>query len=385
MRSIAMNARRISSVRVEIVGRRRVRAARATHGPALRRSAGFTLVELMVAMVIGLIISIAAVAALVVARTGFTSVDTTAQLRENGRFASDLMQRVIVQAGFEDDSQRNGNRMLATRNNEDPEPDVVGYNNAAFPLSPGLPPVVLNDSRNTACGSVSDSSCANGSDVLIVRYQGMNLPGTPTADGSMINCAGIPEPAVTESTDSRAYSVFHVERAPQSGEPVLMCSYRDASGAWAKQALIQGVESFQVLYGTDSVTINAAPPAAAVPPAVAASAPDSIPDRYLRADQIIVPGNAIATRANWRRVRSIRVGLVLRGPVNSKSDRSSTTDTFYPFGLKPTASGAPAPNTDVIVSSTADVGTALAVPQDGRLRLDGLNFTVYLRNRLLND
>jgi type IV pilus assembly protein PilW len=48
-----------------------------------------------------LLIAAASVAALIVARQGFKSVDTTAQLRENARFAATLIQRIAVQAGFE--------------------------------------------------------------------------------------------------------------------------------------------------------------------------------------------------------------------------------------------------------------------------------------------
>jgi type IV pilus assembly protein PilW len=331
----------------------------------------------MVAMVIGLVISIAAIAALVVARTGFTTVDSTAQLRENARFTSDLMQRIIVQAGFENWSDGTLTRNIATQwGHEDPEPDITGFNNAVFPASPGLPPLLANNSRDSACGGVTDSSCVNGSDVLIVRYQGMDRPGAVgTADGSIVNCAGIAEPAVAISTADRAWSVFHVARSPQSGEPVLMCSYRTAGGAWDTQPMIQGVESFQVLYGTDSVAINADSTTPAAKAAV--GDPDSVPERYLRADQIIVPGNEVATRANWRRVRSVRIGLVLRGPVGSKPNGSSVTTTLYPFGT------ADVQLTNL--SSSDDKGTVLTIPEDRRLRLDNMNFTVYLRNRLSND
>ena len=46
---------------------------------------GLTLIELLVAMVIGLVIVLAAVAALTVARRGFNTVDAASQLRDSGR------------------------------------------------------------------------------------------------------------------------------------------------------------------------------------------------------------------------------------------------------------------------------------------------------------
>lgn len=68
----------------------------------MRRHGGFTLIELLVAMVIGLIIVLAAVAALSVARIGFSTVDAASQMRDNARFAGDIIERITVQTGFRD-------------------------------------------------------------------------------------------------------------------------------------------------------------------------------------------------------------------------------------------------------------------------------------------
>ena len=68
-----------------------------------RRQIGLTLVEMMVAMAISLLIVLAAVSALIVTRQGFTSVDASSQLRDNARFSADLVQRLGVQAGYQDD------------------------------------------------------------------------------------------------------------------------------------------------------------------------------------------------------------------------------------------------------------------------------------------
>ena len=62
---------------------------------------GFTLVELLVAMVISLLVALAAVAALIASRQGFSGVDAASQLRDNSRFVSELVQRVVVQAGYQ--------------------------------------------------------------------------------------------------------------------------------------------------------------------------------------------------------------------------------------------------------------------------------------------
>jgi type IV pilus assembly protein PilW len=84
----------------------------------------------------------------------------------------------------------------------------------------------------------------------------------------------------------------------------------------------------------------------------------------LRADQLTVAGNAAATRDNWRRVRAVRIGLVLRGPVGSAQQALATT--FNPLGTAYT-------------DSANDVGSALAVSNDRRLRSVS-SFTVHVRN-----
>jgi type IV pilus assembly protein PilW len=63
---------------------------------------GLTLIELLVAMAVGLVVVLAAVSALTVARRGFTTVDAASQLRDNGRFAADMIQRIGVQTGYKD-------------------------------------------------------------------------------------------------------------------------------------------------------------------------------------------------------------------------------------------------------------------------------------------
>jgi type IV pilus assembly protein PilW len=310
---------------------------------SLHRQAGVTLVELMVALVIGLVVSAAAVAALIVARNGFNTVDSTAQLRENARFSADLIQRLAVQAGFED--------VAGGQNSTVPPqgkaPAVQGFDDALMP-DPADPATLASGSRSTGCGGVSDTSCLNGSDALVLRFWGTSRNGA--ADGSMINCAGIAEP---EGTD-RATSVFHVVRS-QAGEPTLVCTYRAADGTWQSEPLVPGVESFQVLYGVDNVVPNTAPTAGT----------DSVPDRYLRASQLVVAGDAVETDNNWRRVRSLRLGLVFRGPANDAVDRAATEQTLNVLGDD--------------LSGTADTLSRLAVPADGRLRQQ-MVINIHLRN-----
>jgi type IV pilus assembly protein PilW len=159
-------------------------------------------------------------------------------------------------------------------------------------------------------------------------------------------------------------------------EPTLMCKYRSGSGAsWAPAPtpLVQGVESFQILYGTDGVVAYTVPVARApidvvpnTPPLT--GQPDSVPDKYLRADELTVAGNDSATKENWRRVRSLRIGLVVRGPLGSA--QGTTAQRFYPFSPSGTLDNRPT----AFSSTFLDIAAT-----DTRVR-QVVTFTIYLHN-----
>lgn len=333
----------------------------------VRRQRGLTLIELLVALGLGLVVVVIAATALLLGQQGYSAVDTTTQLRDRERFVNDLLARLIIQAGYQDYGAASlALRQTSTLVGTDPEPDLFGWNNAVYDTPNDLilseSAKIVNGNRPAACGAVTDTSCRNGSDVLVIRYQGVSSPTSAVdSDNTMINCRGEGEAGlITGDLNDRAVSILHVTR-DASGEPSLSCSYYNFSGAspaWvASVPLIEGVESFQVLYGTDGVTPNVAPNPTA--------AQNTIVDRWLRADELTVAGNAAFTRENWRRVRAVRIGLVLRGPVGSA--QQAITTTFAPLGS--------------MYVHTNDTGSNLTVAPDRRLRLQS-NFTVHLRNNL---
>ena len=302
----------------------------------MKKHAGLTMVELMVALAISLLITLAAVAALVVARRGFDTVDSASQLRDNMRFSADLIQRLGAQTGYKETkylpfSAQTPSIMQSA--------SVGGFNNA-----------LLQKITNFNTVTIKAGQGVNGSDILILRSQG-------SAGGGVIDCNGR---EVADPTDDEERSVSVIHLAMSLGELSLMCdsftrTFDKSSASTMVQPIIQGVENFQVLYGTDSDG-------------------DSVPDRFLRADQLVVAGNDVATQNNWRRVRSLRIGMVLRGPPNSQQEK--VAQDFYPFGLaKASASGV----VGSALSSASDTGTLFNAPADGRLR-QTMTFTVHLRN-----
>lgn len=300
---------------------------------------GLTLIELLVALALGTLIALAAVAALIVARQGFRSVDTGAQLRENARLAASLIQRVVVQAGFE-----NAAYGLFT----DPkEAGLRGYDNAWFAVSDdGTAPTLAHNTRS-GC-TATDTSCANASDILVVRYWGASQGGS--ADGTIVNCAGRPEPEGAE----RATSIFHVVRS-SAGEPTLACTFSTVTAGvttWSTVPLVTGVEGFQVRYGVDTLDKDGA---AAARPADG----DTVADRYLTASQLeTTPTTNVAE--NWQRVRTVRIGLLIRG---------SSADAVAPAAASAPVLGDGYSTGDEILQTTGD----------GRVR-HPMIFTVHLRN-----
>ncbi len=311
---------------------------------------GLTLIELLVAMLIGLMITLAAVASLIVSRQGFTNVDASSQLRDNSRFLQDIIQRIGVQAGFK-------NVILfpsvtaMTIGLSDPLPNVFGINNASRTESK-----TWNEGTSRTSGSVG-----YGSDILVLRAQNSTFDAfSKISDRSMIDCSGVAPKQRPIDANDNVYltSIFHVGIG-SDGEPALLCSRSDTGDAnYDAQPLISGVENFQVLYGVDGIK----PENTTVP--LPDSSADSVPERYMRADQLTVIGNDKATYANWQRVRSIRIGLVLRGRPNSLID--NTSETYYPLGK-------------AFADAKKDPGTVFTTTADGRMR-QTITFTVHLRN-----
>lgn len=329
---------------------------------------GFTLVELMVALALSLLVVAASVSALLVSRQGFTSVDAASQLRDNARFATDFLTRLSVQSGFKDaifvDSVGR-NLFRSTGVSTDPDTAIFGFYNS-------LPGTTTDPLNVTATDP-------NNNDILVLRYQAGSrntgsAPGSGLAesDNAMFNCAGVPQANTPESSSDFIENVLYVNTPTNAAlEPSLMCRYRTSTGgAWQTgQPLVQGVESFKVLYGTDGVVPNKVPIAAApLGTAPTGGQPDSIPERYLRADELTVAGNEAATKENWRRVRNLRIGMVIRSA--SGVLQAPEARKYYPFAPQATdaASAGNFSSPEIDVAAT-----------DTRLR-QVVTFTVYLHN-----
>jgi type IV pilus assembly protein PilW len=255
--------------------------------------AGMTLPELMIALAIGALVALGAASMFGVASASHAAQLDAATVDDNGRYALELIARAVRQAGL--------------RDWEAIDP-ALGLEPLQAPRVMGLDARSIAKTGNGIDASLPDA--ANGSDVLAVRYHGAGP--APDGDGSALNCAGFGVHALEDG-----WSIFYVAKNAQ-GEAELRCKYRGAS-SWGADAVVAGVDTFQVLYAVDTDT-----------PA------DGVANGYLNADAVtaldaaFLPGPDLQEHTYWKRVLAVRVALVLHGARPTYLARE--TQVFDAFG-----------------------------------------------------
>jgi type IV pilus assembly protein PilW len=242
------------------------------------RQHGLALTEIMIAMTLSLLVALAATSIHQAADGDFLHNGANTRIDDNGRFAVAIITQSLRQAGYPG------------------EPGASAV--------PGAPPPLPIEGRDA--GSVDKDAngmgmslpAINASDVLAIRYAPTAIAGAE-GGGAMLNCAGFPA-----DPGEWAWSIFYVARA-SDGVAELRCKYKGRHG-WGADAVIRGVDAFHVLYGVDTDTPR-----------------DNIPNLYLTASEVdardaALPAPERALQPNWRRVVSIRFGLLLHGEPGSR-------------------------------------------------------------------
>jgi type IV pilus assembly protein PilW len=176
--------------------------------PARRASqVGTSLVELMIAVAIGLIVILAAVALYLGGARTLRVQDEASRLDDSGRFALESITRLIR---------------------------VAGYVN--WPGDTGAAPVRLGVADTPAVEGADGAS----SDRITLRFFGSTQGAA--ADGAIVDCLGVPVPRDGDPA-TRTENVLSVSTAG-----ALLCQ---ATGMSSPQPLIDGVERLQFLYGLD--------------------------------------------------------------------------------------------------------------------------------------
>jgi len=176
-------------------------------------SAGFSLVELMIALVVGLILLAGVLQILLGNREAFDAQRGQARLQENARLVSFVLENSVAHAGFRNEFNVKESRIF-------PLDDENKFARGAF----------VGGTANTN----------NKSDTLRVRFQGEG--GVHNCRGTAIGSAGNPEETAFElyvnDDDTLICSVF-------GSDP-------DTSDDNDEQPLVENVDRFEVRYGLDT-------------------------------------------------------------------------------------------------------------------------------------
>ncbi len=260
-----------------------------------RRAGGMTLVEMLVALAVGLGVLLGAGRLLAHANATYAAQVEAAAVDDGGRYALELVGRALRQAASVDPEALLGAAA----------PDTLPARLAGLDAS--------SVGRTTPGIDAPLPDAANGSDVLAVRFPGAGP--APDGDGSTVSCAGF-----TVAQGEEGWSVFHVARNAD-GEAELRCKYRGAAN-WSADAVVAGVDGFQLLYGIDTDEPR-----------------DGVPNRYVNADAIRALDAALGAadthdlnrRTWWKRVASVRVALLLHGARATRAQPGSADfDLFGP-------------------------------------------------------
>lgn len=286
--------------------------------------AGFTLIEMMIAVTVGLFILGAVSAVAINSARSSRANDRTSEMQTNGRYALDVLRRDVQHAG-QSGLTPPDNMILSKTQNFFSIASGVTVNSdcsTGFALKLEQPIWGLNDTNpNNACPTIATGSYARG-DVLVTRYADMTA-----WDVNPINAASEPVAAVTNDVYFRsAYdasrifkkgvvtpmtvgtgpmqdqlvktSVYYIN-PNTNGADGIPALYRLTliAGTMTPELVASGIENLQVLYGVVDTAGNS---------------------QYLNA----------AAVTDWSLVKSVRVWLLARNSSSERNENYSNTTTY---------------------------------------------------------
>jgi type IV pilus assembly protein PilW len=334
-----------------------------------RRQSGIGLVEIMISLVLGLLVTGAVVQIYLTTKRQNDMQSSLSGRQESARFAAQIIQRDAQMAGFRgcvrdsaltpvENTLNNWNNFLYNYGQH-----VVGFENAA-----GLPPSITGVVAGT---DVLTLRTVDDPDVALTALMASNtanpvttagLAPAPLADGDIVIVADCSGASVFQVSTYNAVTgaIEHVLAVGTPGNSALSLGRRYGAGAqvfrmrttsyfiansangtgpalWRRmglapaQELAEGIENMQVLYGEDDDA-------------------NQTPDIYRTADAVV----------DWTQVVSVRVALLAAGTQGMVADEDDRVFDLLGEDVDPTQGGA---------------------VNDGRLRRV-VTFTVAMRNRL---
>ena len=327
---------------------------------APRRNAGMTLIELMVALAIGMFLMIGAVRVFMQGRTTFRVTEAVSRLQENGRFVLDTVEPDVRMAhywGLTARSTKISNRGGPADPNG-PGDDSCGIN-WLIDLDNAVAATNTSSPWPWACAGSSVNT--TGADTLVVRRVAQNTVAAAALqagtmyiqsgrfqDGQIF--IGSPIPATFDPATSETHKLvvhgYYVSTASTGANPALpslrMKTLQD-DGTIVDQEVLPGVEDMQVEFGIDTDPFGTANRGSI--------------DRYVNpGDPIITPGSA--TFNPDAEILAVRIWFLIRaertengykdtavyqyadqnlGPFNDGYRRMLVSKTIYMRNARPPA------------------------------------------------
>jgi type IV pilus assembly protein PilW len=302
---------------------------RARHA-RVRHSEGFSLIELMISLAIGLIIAGAAFAAYMGTAGASRMAEAQGRMNEDAQAALTILTQQLRMAGnnpAQANRVDNAQPTLSSRHNPVylPQPSYDGYTlaPASFTLSGfSVRGCDARFSNLAGAARLDDLICPAGAGphAIAISYEADRFNTVPTEAGLPSDCAGnalslvtatLPVIAGAASASSAAqYAVadnrFYI--APLAGIPSLYCQ---GNGAAPPQALVENIEDLRFTYGVVSTATTAS--TATVAGYLSAN------DIATQADLAALPDDA----ARWAKVITVRLCVLVRSEAVVVADAAS--------------------------------------------------------------
>ena len=242
------------------------------------KNSGFSLIELMVAMFIGLFLLTGIATSYLSSKKTSVERNEFSVLEDNGRLALEFLSKAIEHTGYS-----------------------PARNTPEYQFISSAPSIVV-DNCSDGTANILDSSIlkvtedkATGDSIGIVYHGDSNL-FTDCSGGVLPNVCRL-NPILTASPfpdAAKIYSSFYVDSVKNN----LMCA---GSRSSQPEVIAEGIENIQYLYGLDTVD-----------------------DDEIKADRY-VPASSIGT--NWNNVVSVQIALLVRSlkPVKSSNESKKFT------------------------------------------------------------
>ncbi|QSX34738.1 PilW family protein [Shewanella avicenniae] len=287
---------------------------------------GFSLVELMVAMVISLFLTLGVFAMFSMSATNVTTTGQYNQLQENGRLALAIISQDIEQLGFFGDVT--GTDFIIDSNTTIVgaiSDDCVGagQNNATLPNTESAHFRRVWGYEAGVSGSITCGSTAldaiDGTDVIqikrLVGPAGVSAGYNVATNSSQIwfygASANVPSDANLLLTNSRVWGYqHHIYYLQTLNEiPVLSRKALSSSGMNIEDQLVEGIENMRILYGYDEDGDDAA-------------------ESFLPVANVT---NMMWDNQSFQRIVAVKIFLLVR---TIEQDPSYTNDITYQLGDK---------------------------------------------------